>query len=129
MKALCAIVQRHIDQYGMSEAEVARRIGAAPTTLNLWKRHGLRALPDKRPLEALAAVTNTPYVDVLDAALIDAGYLDKPRTSGQSQSVESLAEQVLSLSDTDLLHLSHFIQRVQIQRAAAPPIPRPTPCG
>lgn len=76
MTELYAIVQRHIDNYGPSEAEVARRIGLSPQALNQWKNKGLRKLPSKQALTGLSRVTRTRYEDVLDAALRDAGYLE-----------------------------------------------------
>jgi len=72
---LYAIVQRHQDNFGPSASEIARRIGAAPQTVSSWKTRGLRALPEKKLLVALAQLTHTPYGDVLAAALRDTGYI------------------------------------------------------
>jgi len=72
---LYSIVQRHQDNFGPSASEIARRIGAAPQTVSSWKTRGLRALPEKKLLVALAQLTHTPYGDVLSAALRDTGYI------------------------------------------------------
>lgn len=76
MGHLYAIVQAHIDKYGVREAELARRIGTQPQTVNSWKKRGVRAVPSRHLMANLAEVTGRPYVEVLRAALIDAGLLD-----------------------------------------------------
>lgn len=75
---LYAIVQQHLDDYGVTEAEFARRIGTSPQTVNSWKQRGVRSLPDKQLLVGVSDVTRRPYDEVLSAALHDAGYLPKP---------------------------------------------------
>lgn len=83
---LLKIVQAHLDQTGVSEAEFSRRIGAAPQTVNAWRKRGIRALPDARHLRGVADVTGEPYDTVLRAALIDTGYVDpaqRPSTRGR----------------------------------------------
>lgn len=75
MGHLWTIVQSHIDRWGVREAELARRIGTSPQTLNSWKNRGVRGLPSRELLLNLAAVTRVPYQQVLEAALTDAGYL------------------------------------------------------
>ena len=74
MSHLWDIVQAHRDRYGPSVSEVARRMGVGAQTLFNWRDRPLASLPNRRTLIALAEVTNTPYNDVLRAALIDAGY-------------------------------------------------------
>lgn len=59
-----------------SDAETARRIGITRATFSLMRKNGIRALPARSTLEGIATTTNRPYVDVLAAALRDAGYLD-----------------------------------------------------
>ncbi|EHB58956.1 helix-turn-helix domain protein [Mycolicibacterium rhodesiae JS60] len=78
MRQLIAIVQAHMDEYGVSEAEVARRIGATPQTVNSWRNGEMKQLPRQRYLRALAEVTHTDYAGVLTAALADTGYLAEP---------------------------------------------------
>jgi transcriptional regulator with XRE-family HTH domain len=78
MRQLISIVQAHMDEYGVSEAEVARRIGATPQTVNSWRNGEMKQLPRQRYLRALAEVTQTDYASVLTAALADTGYLAEP---------------------------------------------------
>ncbi|TPW95741.1 helix-turn-helix domain-containing protein [Mycolicibacterium fortuitum] len=78
MRELIRIVQAHMDEYGVSEAEVARRIGATPQTVNQWRNGELKQLPRQKYLQALAELTRTDYVTVLSAALVDANYITEP---------------------------------------------------
>lgn len=75
MTELMRIIQAHLDRYGVSRAEFARRAGTTPQTVNNW-RHQLKSLPDAAHLRGVAEVTGVPYLIVLDAALVDAGYRD-----------------------------------------------------
>lgn len=74
MSELYDIVQRHIDEHGPTAAWIARRIGMTPQGLDTWKHRGVR-LPKVKYLVALADLTHTPYLDVLNAALRDSRYL------------------------------------------------------
>lgn len=74
MSRLWAIIQTHLDEYQVREAAFARRMGTSPQTLNSWKIRGLRKLPERWLLEAVARETRTPYRDVLAAVLADIGY-------------------------------------------------------
>lgn len=74
MGELWSIIQGHLDRYGVREAEFARRMGTSPQTINTWKVRGLKRLPERWLLEAVARETMTPYVNVLHAALLDTGY-------------------------------------------------------
>lgn len=85
MADLWGIVQRHLDAYGVRAAALARRMGTSPQTLDSWKHRGVRALPRRHLLEALARETRTPYGDVLIAALRDAGYLPRGREGRDGQ--------------------------------------------
>ncbi|WP_019971609.1 helix-turn-helix transcriptional regulator [Mycobacterium sp. 141] len=78
MRQLIQIVQTHMDDYGVSEAEVARRIGATPQTVNTWRNGEMKQLPRRQYLTALAELTQTAYTTVLIAALHDTGYLAEP---------------------------------------------------
>ncbi|MEU1122171.1 helix-turn-helix transcriptional regulator [Streptomyces sp. NPDC005899] len=54
---LAQLIARLKDTYGVSDSEIARRIGVAPATVNSWvhrKRGGTRG-PNKEKLRALAA--------------------------------------------------------------------------
>lgn len=74
---LWEIIQKHLDDYGVREAEFARRIGTSPQTVSSWKKRGLRTLPDKRLLVGVSDVTRRSYDEVLDAVLRDTLYLPK----------------------------------------------------
>lgn len=92
-----------IDEYktahGVSDAELARRIGVTRQNLGLWRDTGLRALPTRLNLRSVATAIRRPYRQVLDAALRDVGYLtdtdtDVPRAYG-----EVLADAVRCLTE------------------------------
>ncbi len=76
MSHLWDIIQAHLDEYGVREAALARRMDTSPQTLNSWKKRGLKQLPERWLLEAVARETKTPYEDVLDAVLFDISYKD-----------------------------------------------------
>lgn len=73
---LVELIDAHKHAYGVSEAELARRIGITRQNMYLWRTHGVRALPARTTLEGVAAELRLPYVRVLEAALRDACYLD-----------------------------------------------------
>lgn len=75
MSELWQIIQGHLDEYGVREAAFARRMGTKPQTLNSWKKRGLKQLPSRDLLEAVAREARVPYGDVLRAALTDINYL------------------------------------------------------
>lgn len=75
MGELYGIIQRHLDRYGVREAALARLMGTSSQTVNSWKTRGVRQLPTRPLLEAVARETRTPYEVVLRAALLDTGYL------------------------------------------------------
>ncbi|QFG13473.1 immunity repressor [Gordonia phage Powerball] len=77
--ALWSLIQAHLDEYGVTDAEFARRMGVSPQTLNSWKKRGVRQLPSRDKLESVAELTRNTYAHVLDAALVDAGYKDQLR--------------------------------------------------
>ncbi|WP_237082088.1 hypothetical protein [Mycobacteroides abscessus] len=85
MGHLIDIVQSHMDAYGVSEAEVSRRIGASPATVNTWRNSQIRQLPRREYLEGLSDLTGRKYDDVLLAALRDSGYVADFRTYAISQ--------------------------------------------
>lgn len=76
MSHLWSLIQSHLDEYGVREAALARRMGTAPQTLNSWKNRGLRQLPERRLLDAVARELRLPYAVVLAAVLQDLGYAD-----------------------------------------------------
>lgn len=73
---LVALIDAHKRAYGVSEAELARRIGITRQNLYLWRSRGLRGLPARITLDGMATELRLPYAQVLEAALRDSGYLD-----------------------------------------------------
>ena len=73
---LVELIDAHKLTYGVSEAELARRIGITRQNLHLWRTRGLRGLPARATLDGMAAELRLSYVRVLEAALRDVGYLD-----------------------------------------------------
>lgn len=74
---LWAIVQAHQDRYGPSISEIARRIGMSSSGVHAWNKRGVKAIPRVENLRALSELTGVPYDDVLQAALLDAGFVEE----------------------------------------------------
>ena len=75
---LWRLIERHIAEtgpYPPSERAVARHMNIKPTTLNNWKHQRMTRLPEVEHFRAVSRVTGVRYEEVLQAALIDAGYL------------------------------------------------------
>lgn len=70
-----ALIEAHKARTGVSDTELARRVGVSRQNLFNWRTTDLRGLPGREHLEQLARVVELPYEVVLDAALADAGYL------------------------------------------------------
>lgn len=79
MGRLYDVIQQHMDSqpYGVSERQIAIKLGVSPTTLRNWKTP--TRLIDKAHLVAISQMTGVPYSRVLDALLEDIGYL-RPET-------------------------------------------------
>lgn len=76
MSRLIALIDEHrAKQGGRSEASIAREVGVAPQTINSWRNRGLKELPNKETLRALAAVLHVSEEDVFYAAGVDTGYI------------------------------------------------------
>lgn len=100
---LVALIDTYKDRYGTPDSVIAGRIGITKQNLSLWRRAGLRALPSRVNLEALAAAINTPYRTVLDAALHDTGYLP-PSTGPQVRAyTDVLSDAVAVLTEATRL--------------------------
>lgn len=69
------LIAGHKSRTGVSDAELARRIGVSRQNLFAWRTTGVKALPAREHLDAFATVAEIPYEVVLDAALRDSGYL------------------------------------------------------
>jgi len=74
MGMLWDLIQGHLDQYGVRDAALARRMGTSAQTLNSWKKRGLKRPPEPWLLVAAAREIQVEYERVLDAALVDTGY-------------------------------------------------------
>jgi transcriptional regulator with XRE-family HTH domain len=72
---LVELIDRYKKAHGVSEAELARRIGVSRENLRKWRTNGVSRLPDRANLAAVARVIGRPYRQVLSAALFDTGYL------------------------------------------------------
>lgn len=84
---LVEMIDRYRAAHGVSESEVARRIGVSRENLRKWRTNGISRLPDRANLAATARVIGRPYREVLSGALFDTGYLttssDGPRPYGE----------------------------------------------
>lgn len=83
------LIQQHIDAqpYGVTESQVARKLGVTQTTLSNWRTP--KKLIDKRHLIEVSRLTGLRYERVRDALLEDIGYLteaDEPPTEGRRSS-------------------------------------------
>lgn len=72
---LVELIDRYKNTHGISDAELARRIGITRENLRLWRVNGIRRLPERDNLTAVARIIGRPYRQVLSAALFDTGYL------------------------------------------------------
>lgn len=78
MSHLLAIIDDYKDRHGSpSDSSIARAIGVAPQTISSWRRRGIKQLPERETLKALAEFVRVDYFDVLlPAVLKDIGYGD-----------------------------------------------------
>ena len=77
---LVELIDRYKNAHGVSDAELARRIGITRENLRLWRVNGVRRLPERGNLAAVARTIGKPYRGVLAAALFDTGYLTETDT-------------------------------------------------
>ena len=94
-----SLIDEYKSAHGVSDAELARRIGVTRQNLGLWRDAGLRALPTQLNLRAVATAIRRPYRQVLDAALRDVGYLTDIDTDGPRPYGEVLADAVRCLTE------------------------------
>lgn len=87
MTELMRLIQGHLDRYGVTRAEFARRAGTTPQTVQNWKDRPT-TLPRREHLEGVARVIGVPYAVVLGAALRDAGYSDDDNTLPAAARIE-----------------------------------------
>lgn len=99
---LVQLIDRYRSAHGVSESELARRIGISRENLRKWRTNGVRRLPDRANLVATARVIGRPYREVLSAALFDTGYLDD-RTDGARPHDEVLYDAISVLTEATRL--------------------------
>jgi hypothetical protein len=91
-RALWSLVEAHLERVAITERSFARAAGFKHQTLNAWKHRDLRRLPHRESLDQLALALGLPYVEVLSAALVDAGYLDDAAALGGADPTEGLGD-------------------------------------
>ena len=113
MTELMRLIQAHRDRYGVSRAEFARRAGTSPQTVQNW-RDEIKAIPDVRHLKGVAEVTGLPYVVVLDAALVDAGYRDT--VTDDAATLEARMRRAVDADPAVLDDLWFAVNRIKAER-------------
>ncbi|HEY0216680.1 MAG TPA: hypothetical protein VGC57_09840 [Cellulomonas sp.] len=91
-RALWSLVAAHLERTSTTERTFARNAGLKHQTLNAWKHRDLRQLPHRESLDQLADALGVTYLEVLSAALCDAGYLDAPDALGQQDPTSGLPD-------------------------------------
>jgi transcriptional regulator with XRE-family HTH domain len=103
MGMLWDIIQHHMDTapYPPSERQVARKLGVGQSVLTNW-RDGLRRLPTRENLQAIADLVGVRYSVVLDAALHDTGYHEGATVTALRPRPASTVEAELRLAEEEL---------------------------
>jgi transcriptional regulator with XRE-family HTH domain len=102
---LVELIDQYKNAHGVSDAELARRIGITRENLRLWRVNGVRRLPERDNLAAVARIIGQPYRQVLSAALFDTGYLTAAETTVPRPYNEVLYDAVTAL--TEAAHLTN----------------------
>lgn len=91
MSHLLAIIDEYKDAHGApSDSSIARALGVAPQTISSWRKRGIKQLPERETLLALARLTRKDYGSVvLPAVLLDIGYITPPTSDGERKAGES----------------------------------------
>jgi transcriptional regulator with XRE-family HTH domain len=97
------LIDQYKEAHGVSDAELARRMGISRENLRLWRTNGLRALPGQDNLRSVARTIGQPYRQVLSAALLDAGYLTESDTTAPRPYDEVLHDAVAALTEATRL--------------------------
>lgn len=104
MGMLWDIIQHHMDTapYPPSERQVARKLGVGQSVLTNW-RDGLKRLPTRENLEAIAELAGVRYGVVLEAALWDTHYHElNPPSANRDRRPASTIEAELQVAAQDL---------------------------
>jgi hypothetical protein len=120
MSELLRMIQAHLDRYGVKRAEFARRAGTKPQTVQNWVDKG--TLPRPNHLHGVANVIDAPYLIVLDAALVDAGYRDS-----MTDDVPALRHRLERLADDDPAAFQEIADHVNVIKAHKRLMPPPAP--
>lgn len=96
---LIEIIDRYRDQEGISDAEVARRIGVSRQNLHTWRSRGVNVVPARETLQAIASGVQAPYAEVLSAALADTGHVDEFGTDDDPAAGDVKSSSPLQLGD------------------------------
>lgn len=100
---LAGLIDQYKEAHGVSDAELARRIGISRENLRLWRTNGLRALPAQDNLRGVAQTIGCPYRQVLSAALLDAGYITETDTARPRPYDEVLHDAIAALTEASRL--------------------------
>lgn len=79
------LIDEYLRRHSATATGLAERIGISRQSLRQWRVGELRSLPTKENLTAAAMEIGCSFVELLDAALRDAGYLD----AGDTMAVDS----------------------------------------
>ena len=96
---LIELIDQYKNAHGVSDAELARRIGITRENLRLWRVNGVRRLPERDNLSAVARIIGQPYRHVLSAALFDTGYLTAVDTTVPRPYTEVLYDAIAALTE------------------------------
>jgi len=119
---LVELIDRYKNAHGVSDAELARRIGITRENLRLWRVNGVRRLPERSNLAAVARTIGQPYRQVLSAALFDTDYLTETDTS-----VARPYDEVLHDAITTLTEAAHLTNQPMRQNSSGQWEPDPDP--
>ena len=97
--AFIGLIDEYKNAHGVSDAELARRVGVSRQNLGLWRETGLRALPAQADLRSVATTIGRPYRQLLDAALRDTGYLTDTDTPSPRPHDEVLGDAIRVLTE------------------------------
>ncbi|CAA0127322.1 Uncharacterised protein [Mycolicibacterium vanbaalenii] len=100
---LVELIDRYRNAHGVSEAELARRIGVSRENLRKWRINGVSRLPNRANLTAVARVIGRPYREVLSAALFDTGYVTDDQAASPRPYDEVLQDAIGVLTEASRL--------------------------
>lgn len=115
MPELLGLINSHLERYGVKRAEFARRAGTTPQTVQNWVARG--TLPRPNHLQGVAGVIDVPYLIVLDAALVDAGYRES-----MTDDVAAIRARLERLAEDDPVgfeEICDFIHVIQARRQSS----------